>query len=46
MMINGIEIDASDQEVIRKYQLLSSFPASLMHETLDMIESIFIQVFR
>lgn len=42
MMINGIEIDTSDQEVIRKYQLLSSFPASLMHETLDMIETIFI----
>ena len=45
MTINGIEIDTTDPGVIRKYQLLSSYPPSLMHESLDMIETIFNKYF-
>jgi hypothetical protein len=45
MTINGIEIDITDQGVIRKFQFVSSFPASLVHESLDLIEITFSEYF-
>ena len=38
LTINGIEIDIADAAVIRKFNLISSFPPSLMHDAMEVIE--------
>ena len=39
--INGIEIDTTDDAVIRKFQLITSFPPSVMHDAMEVIETVF-----
>ena len=45
MTMNGIPIDIHDPSVIARMQSTIAYPASLMHETLDMIESTYCKYF-
>ncbi len=39
--MNGIEIDPSNVEVIHRFQNLSTFPSTVMHKALGIVETIF-----
>ena len=41
MTMNGIEIDPTDPEVIRRISALKTYPTSVMSESLDMIKQVF-----
>ncbi len=41
MTMNGLEIDPESQQFKQKILNLSTYPATLMHETLDVVGSIY-----